>query len=324
MRTRRLIVTAVAAALAVPGGLAAASSHVETFVAFDASKGEFPEGIAVDKTGNVYVSMIVLNQIRKIDRDGAQSVVTTFDVPGLGPAGLTVDPTGTVYAAVGAASPSTLETDPAYRGVYRVRADGTNQRLPRTGAMLFPNDVTLDKRGDVYATDTAGGAVWRIPRDGSAELWADHPLLKGDGRFGFGFPIGANGIAVRHNTVIVANTERGLLVEIPIESDGRAGSATVLAESPALVGADGIALDVLGSVYVGINPQNTVVRVGDDGSIATLATADDGLNQPSTLAFGTTAGAQKTLFVANFSLFSPSPTPGVLKLRVGVPGRPLP
>jgi sugar lactone lactonase YvrE len=324
MRTRRLIVTAVAAVLAMPGGLAAASSHVETFVAFDASKGEFPEGIAVDKTGNVYVSMIVLNQIRKIDRDGGQSVMTTFQVPGTGPAGLNVDPTGTVYAAVGAANPSTFETDPAHRGVYRVRADGTNERLPGTGAMFFPNDVTLDKRGNVYATDTAGGAVWRISRNGSAELWANHPLLKGDGHFGFGFPIGANGIAVRHNTVIVANTERGLLVEIPIEPDGSAGSTTLLAESPAVVGADGIALDVLGNVYVGVNPQNTVVRVGNDGSIATLATADDGLNQPSTLAFGTTAGDQQTLFVANFSLFSPSPTPGVLKLPVGVPGQPLP
>lgn len=323
MRIRGFILAAVVTALAMPGGLAAASSHVETFVAFDASKGEFPEGIAVDKTGDVYVSMLLLNQIWKIDRAGAQSVLTTFSVPGTGPAGLTVDPTGTTYAAVGAANPSTFESDPAHRGVYRVRRDGTNQRLPGTGAMILPNDVTLDQRGNVYATDTAGGAVWRVGRHGPAELWADHTLLKGDGSFGFGIPIGANGIAVRHGTVIVANTERGLLVEIPIEPDGTAGSPTVLAESPALVGADGIALDVLGNVYVGVSIQNTVVRVGH-GSIATLATGDDGLNQPSTLAFGTTAGDQQTLFVANFSLFSSSPTPGVLKLRAGVPGQPLP
>ena len=43
--------------------------------------------------------------------------------------------------------------------------------------MLFPNDVTLDKRGNVYATDTSRGAVWRISPRGSAEVWADHPLL---------------------------------------------------------------------------------------------------------------------------------------------------
>jgi hypothetical protein len=55
-----------------------------------------------------------------------------------------------------------------------------------------------------------------------------------------------------------------------------------------------------------------------------LATGEDGLNQPSTLAFGTVAGDQQALFVANFSLLSPEPTPGVLKLRVGVPAMPLP
>jgi sugar lactone lactonase YvrE len=87
---------------------------------------------------------------------------------------------------------------------------------------------------------------------------------------------------------------------------------------------DGIALDVHGDVYAGIGVQNRVIRVSGDGSVRTLATGEDGLNQPSTLAFGTVAGDQQALFVANFSLFSPQPTPGVLKLRVGVPAMPLP
>jgi sugar lactone lactonase YvrE len=319
-----IVVAVLAGALAVPSGIAGADSHVETFVAFDPAAGEFPEGIAVDKKGNVYVSMIVLRQIWKIDPSGAQSVLAGFDVPGMGPAGLKVDAAGTVYTAVAALNLETGETDPATRGVYRVGPDGTTQRLPGTGAIVFPNDVALDKRGNVYATDTARGQVWRIPRGGPAELWAQGPLLEGDGRFGFPFPIGANGIAFRHNRMIVGNAERGLLVEIPIEPDGSAGAPTLLADSPALVGADGIALDVHGDVYVGVGVQNTVVRVGGDGSIDTLATADDGLNQPSTIAFGTGIGDRKTLFVLNFSIFSPAPTPAVLKLEVGQPGQPVP
>lgn len=324
MRIRNFTAAVLVAALAVPAGLAAASDHVETFVAFDAAAGEFPEGIAVDKTGSVYVSMIVLNQIWKIDPGRSRSVVTNFDVPGTGPAGMAIDAAGTIYVAVGAANPETFETDPAHRGVYRVHRDGTNERVPGTEAMLFPNDVTLDKQGNVYATDTSAGAVWRISRDGSAALWAQDPLLEGDGSFGFGFPIGANGIAVRHNTVIVAITERGLLAEIPVSPDGSAGSPSVLAQSPALVGVDGIALDVHGGVYAGIGFQYLVIRVAHDGTIDTLATAEDGLNQPSTLAFGTAMGDQQSLFVANFSLFSPEPAPGVLKLRVDVPGMPVP
>ena len=324
MPLRGVIIAVVAAALTVPSAPAAAEGHVETFVAFDPAAGEFPEGIAVDKRGNVYVSLIPANQIRRIAPSGAQSVVAEFDAPGLGPAGLAVNAKGTIYVAVSSLNLATRETDPATRGVYRVLEDGTSERLPGTGAMLFPNDVTLDKRGNVYATDTSRGAVWRISPRGSAEVWADHPLLKGSGAFGFGFPIGANGIALRHNTIIVANTERSLLVALRIEPDGSAGAPTVLAESPALVGTDGIALDVHGNIYAGIGVQNKIIRIDGDGSIVILATAEDGLNQPSTVAFGTGRSERKTLFVANFSLLSPAPTPAVLKLPVGEPGQPKP
>jgi sugar lactone lactonase YvrE len=322
VRIRGIIVAALAAALFVPAASAAADDHVETFATFDPAAAEFPEGIAIDKTGNVYVSMIELDQIWKIDRSGSRSIVSEF-AAGSGPAGLAVDPTGTVYVAVSAFDPATGQP-PALKGVYRVARDGTNEHLPGTEVIAFPNDVTLDEQGNVYATDTAGGAVWRISKDGSVAIWKDDPLLAGDGSFGFGFPIGANGIAVRQNKIIVANTERGLLVEVPVRPDGSAGIPTVLAESPLLVGVDGIALDVHGDVYAGIGVQNLVIRVSGDGSVRTLATGEDGLNQPSTLAFGTVAGDQQALFVANFSLFSPQPTPGVLKLRVGVPAMPLP
>lgn len=316
------------AALALPGGIARADRHVETFVAFDPAAGEFPEGVAVDKTGNVYVSLVApVRQIRRINRSGsAQTVLTDFNdlgVEGVGPAGLHVERRGTLHVAmIGVDLESFQQKDPEEvelpetHGVYRVQPDGTAEHVPGTEKILFPNDVARDWRGNVYVTDTIGGAVWRIPRRGSAERWLQHDLLEGDERFQFGFPIGANGIAFRHNRIIVANTERGLLVEIPIQPDGGAGGATVLVESPALVGVDGIALDGHGDVYAATGVNNTVVRVADDGSMDTLATKDDGLNQPSTLAFGR-GRDRNTLFVANFSLLSPEPTPGVLRIRVG-------
>jgi sugar lactone lactonase YvrE len=322
--TAIMLLAASPAGVALSAGVAGASGQVQTFVTFDPAAGEFPEGIAVDKQGNVYVGMIELDQIWRIDPSGDRSVLVEIAVPGEGPAGLAVDPAGTVYAAVPAFDLATGQTDPATRGVYRIRPDGTAERLPGTEAMVFPNDVTLDKQGNVYATDTSGGAVWRVPRDGSAELWSGHPLLAGDGSLGFGFPIGANGIAFRNGELIVANTERGRLVRIPVGPDGAAGEATVLAESTAMLGADGIALDAHGEVYLASAIHYTVLRVGSDGVIETLATAEDGLNQPSTLAFGTGKGERQTLFVANFSIFSPTPTPGVLKISVGVPGQPLP
>lgn len=323
MRARTITLAVLAAVTALPGGIAVADGHVQTFVDFDASAGEFPEGVAVGKTGGLYVSFLLLDEIRRIEPDGTETVLAVFDA-GTGPGGLAVNASGAVYTAAAALNLETGQTDPALRGVHRVARDGTTTRLPGTEAMTFPNDVTLAPGGTVYATDTVDGAVWHVPRGGSAELWAQHPLLEGTRAMGFPFPIGANGIAFRHNRVVVANTEQGLLVEIPVRPDGSAGEPTVIAESPALFGADGIAFDAHGSVYVASAVQNTVVRVLADGSIETLATADDGLNQPSTVAFGAGRLDNQTLFVANFSLFSSDPTPGVLTLPVGQPGQPVP
>lgn len=301
---------------------AAADGHVDAVVAFDPAAGEFPEGIAADKTGDLYVSMFLRDQIRRVDPTGAQTVFAQL-IRGAAPAGMKLTPSGTLYVAASGFNLATGQTDPATRGVYQVGRDGSVERMPGTDAISFPNDLALDNRGNLYVTDPTAGAVWRIDRHGAVERWADDPLLRGTGAL-LGFPYGANGIAFSQSRLIVSNTERGLLVTIPIEPAGEAGEPTVLASSPLLIGADGIALDVHGNVYAAVNGQNTLVAVRVDGSIDVLATAADGLNQPSAVAFGTGSRDHKTLFVVNFAVFSPSPTPGVLAVTVGVPGQPLP
>lgn len=320
------IVTAVglAAVLTFPAALASATGHVSEFVAFDPGAGEFAEGISFDKSGNAYVSMTALGQIRRIGPDGTQSVVATIESPGLGVAGLEVAPSGDIYVAVAALDLSTGQTDPATRGVYRVTRDGVATRLHGTHSMLFPNDVTIDERGTVYATDTAGGAVWRMPHGGPAQQWSTAPELAGDGSFGFAFPIGANGIATRAQEVLVGNSERGTLVSLPVRPEGTAGAAHVIKAAPELVSVDGIAVDVHGDVYAVSALQNLLTRVTRSGAVETLATAEDGLNQPSTAAFGTAAGLHTTLFLMNFSIFPEDKTPGVLAVEVGVPGAPVP
>ena len=234
---------------------------------------------------------------------------------GLGPAGLAVNAPGNVYVAV-------ITFDPPTSGVYKIARNGSFTRLPGTEAIVFPNGVTLDKRGNVYVTDTVLGAVWRVPASGGpAELWFQSPLLLGNGSFAFGFPLGANGIAFRQKKLVVGNTEVGRLVRIEIEPDGSAGAATVLAEGPALLGADGIAFDVHGNVWVAVIAQSTIVRVSPDGTVATVATAADGLDWASSIAFG----KGHDLWAVNFAIGPPGgPGPALLRLAVGVKGQPVP
>ena len=316
MRIRLLLVIA-AAALLVPAVVAGAAVDVTVVVDYDAAAGELPEGVAVDKRGDVFVSLSPLGQVRKISRDGSETTLAQVVPPGTGNGvvGLAVDAPGNVYVAA-----ATL--DPATSGVYKIARDGSFARLPGTGAIIFPNGVTLDKEGNVYVTDTILGAVWRVPgAGGPAELWYQSALLAGSGLFGFGFPLGANGIAFRQNAIVVGNTEGARLVRIEIEPDGNAGAATVLAEGLALLAVDGIAFDVHGNVWAAVIAQSTIVRVSPSGAVTTVATAADGLDWASSIAFGKNG----ELWVVNFAIGPPGgPGPALLRFDVGVKGQPVP
>jgi sugar lactone lactonase YvrE len=318
MRIRAVFAsTVVALSVVMSGGLARASVPIQTVVAFDPTAGEFPEGVAVGPIGTLYVSLIEpVGDVVKFE-GGSRSVLAHFDAASFGPLGLATDAAGNVYVCV-----STL--DQATRGVYVISPDGTSTRLPGTEGMLFPNGVALDTDGTVYATDSIGGSVWKIPAGGTGAVWLQDPLLAGTGDFGLGFPLGANGIGIRHDHVFVSNTEGARLVKIPVRDNGAAGTPKVLAEGPELSGSDGVVMSAKGNAFVAVNPANTLVRVARNGSMRTFATAADGLENPASLAFGTVEGDRRTLYITNFAIFTTPPHPALVKANVGEQGLPLP
>jgi sugar lactone lactonase YvrE len=323
-----LAVAMLTVALAVT--TAGAAHHVETVVQFDVAAGQLPEGVTVDKKGNVFASLSPLGQLVKIapgsnvaEPFGAIEGLMSGD---LGLLGLAVDAPGNVYGTV-------FSTNPDAHGVWKFhRKTGAAERVPGTDALMFPNSIAFDKQGTMYVTDMILGAVWRVPRGGSAEQWIVDPLLEGDGSAEFPFPLGANGIAVRRNTVYVGVTEGLSIVTIPILWDGSAGEAAIYAQVGTFV--DGIALDVHGNIYIAAPAANAVLRVNAaDGSVDTLATLADGLDAPTSVAFGTGKGDRQSVYAANFSVavrplgdpaFPDPPNPSVIKVAVGVPGLPQP
>lgn len=335
---------------ALVGGMATAAvasrPEFPDFTPFDPSQGEFPEGVAVDKVGNVYVSLDVLAEIRKFTPDGEQSVLIDFDSPGA-LVGLAVDAPGNVYVARGAPN----------NGVFKIDQMGNAELVPGTDAIAFPNALAFDKRGNLYITETFSfdvplveypgcdiglgpffgpGGIWRVPRGGEAELWIRDDLLTGvcaDNPIPF--PIGANGIAYRQGNLFVNNTEKAIVVQIPVEVGGDPGQPEVLAVVPDLdppsqqlgpPALDGMALDVHGNIYVTVINQSRIVKIAPDGStVETVATVADGLDFPASLAFGTGKGERQSLFITNYAIGPPGGAgPGLLKIDAGQPGMPLP
>jgi streptogramin lyase len=320
-----------AAVVSAAGGAAAAgvTGSVAVLATLDPALGEFPEGVAVGMDGHVYFSVTPLGEIRRL-RGGSGPAEAWVAIPleagDLGVLGLAFDAHRTLHAAV-------VSGSPGIHGVWRIDAAGQASHIPGTEVMAFPNGLTFDRRGNLYVTDSALGAVWRLSSGGELELWAQTALLVGTGDFGLGVPIGANGILFQPGRsggggaaggqagrLLVANTEVGRLVEIAVRPDGSAGGAATVAEGGALVGLDGIAADQQGRVFGAVNVQDAIVMITPDGVVSPVAT--DGLDFPASLAFGTRGGDQHALFITNFALANEvDPSPGIVRLDVGPPGR---
>ena len=97
---RRIYALLIVVALVGGVGTSAAAGRAEfpDFIPFDLAQGELPEGVAVDKVGNVYVSLDTpRGEIRKFAPDGEESVLIEFG--NTGALGMAVDAQGNVYVA---------------------------------------------------------------------------------------------------------------------------------------------------------------------------------------------------------------------------------
>jgi sugar lactone lactonase YvrE len=321
----------------------ATSAHTQGVVtpvaSFDPFAGELPEGIAVDRQGNLYVSMTGLGEIWKLAPDGtfAETLAHFALNPGdFGVVGLDFDPQGNLYAAV-------VTSNPDANGVWKITPGGAKERLAGTSGIVLPNDIAISPDGTIYITDSVTGAVWRYVAGGQAEIWIQHETLEGDATSGLNIPIGANGIAVTSKkipfthrpsppsvgTVLVANLEKGQVVSIPILPDGSAGEPMVVVADPAtLYGIDGITVDAQGTIYGVVFFTHTLIRIHRDGRGYDTIASGEPFDFPASLTFGT-GREQHTLFITNFAFghFLSDPpmpgnaNPGVVSVHVGPPGK---
>ena len=145
-------------------------------------------------------------------------------------------------------------------------------------------------------------------------------------------PFGANGLAfdLLSLNLYVANTGDSRVLRIPVRPNGSAGAVQIFADgatidqrqhtTEALHGADGLALDLFGNVYVAANQANEI-QVLSPGGILISRFGSSGavtLDFPASLVF---KGNQ--LYFTNASLFDGGVNSRLLVLQALVPGLPL-
>jgi sugar lactone lactonase YvrE len=337
LKKRLTLMVLLAALLACPTPQVwADTASPETVLSL--APGNSPEGIAVHQTGDVFVGnrlvggTVTLNDILRITPDGNVAMFATLpdtNASAEGLLGLTADPIGRVYAALVALDGN--------HGIWRVSRDGKRtELLPGSPDIVFPNALTFDRTGNLYVTDSFGGAIWRARPGESFTRWVADALFEPLPSDPFGFPVpGANGIAFFPPDILyVANTEQSLIAKVRIKPDGSAGTVEAVTSAFAVPTVDGIAVDAHGQIY-GVLPgfallqTSPLVRIDPGTGAVTGIVAEvvgaSAFDTPLSLAFGGGRWGVKAVLVTNGDLpeVPGGPGPGVVKVDVGVPGFPV-
>jgi sugar lactone lactonase YvrE len=226
----------------------------------------FPTGVAVDGRGNVYIADRINDRVRKVTPGGT---ITTF--AGTGEHGF------------------------------------TNDGEPATTAELNePEDVAVDRRGNVYIADTGNQRIRRVSPDGTITTFA------GSGRYGFSGDGGRATSASLAEPIAVAVDRRGNVYigdwrnsRVRKVSSGRI--TTLAGTGRRGFSGDGgpaakaqirdphaVTVDAKGNVYIADGPR--VRKVSPDGTITTVAGAGGELTFPE----GVAVDAKGNLYISDF------------------------
>jgi hypothetical protein len=262
----------------------------------------FPEGVTVDGSGNVYVADTSNNTIRKIRSAGVVSTIAGLtgspnSVDGEGsdarfrfPAGIALDSAGNIYVAD--SYNNTIRTITSLGEVSTIAglagslgsADGAGSNARFNN----PLDVAVDTNGNVFVADeindeirmvTQGGEVSTIA--GSAGNYGSVDGTGSDAQFYF-----PQGVAVDSSgNVYVADTYNSTIRMIaPVGADwvvstiagqaGNGGSADGTGTNAQFLQPQGLAVDSSGNVYVADTYNSTIRKIAPAGAnwvVSTIA-----------------------------------------------------
>lgn len=275
--------------------------------------GVFLESIVADKAGNLYFTQLMTGLIRMLAPDGTVSTFAELPVGSAGdiPEGvmcLVLDEEEGMFVTVMA--PGKPE-----HGLWHIDREGRAEHFAALPAEVLPNGIARDSAGRLYIADSGMGGIWKVdPESRDATRWYQGDLLKRRPYIGVYPP--ANGIQFWNGSLYAANSDRALIVRIPVQEE-LAGEAVVFAEG---VGGDDFAIDEDGTLYVTTHPYNSVIRVDRDGVRTVVASVEQGMVGPTAAAFARRGGEWRLFVVTDGGLFSPLPDrplrPAVVELNL--------
>jgi hypothetical protein len=265
--------------------------------------GIFPESMSAARDGSIYIGSAGRQQVYRV-KPGADTA-EVFIAPGTGGMNGVVgvfadDASRTVWVCsnVRAGSPAASAVPRPRNALHAFALDSGAPK----GRYEFPeggtcNDAASGADGSIYATDTAGMQVLRLPRGGSAlEVWA------GDGAFG---PAGGvlDGIAFVGGRVIVNALATSKFFAVEVRPDGRAGRVTELQLDQPVSRPDGMRAYGMNSL-ISSDSRGKLMKLtiaGDQAHVEEVASGIDGVTSVAIV------GKMVYGLEAQLALFNPRP-----------------
>ena len=257
----------------------------------------YPYGVAVDGSGNVFVADHNGSLIRKITPTGVVSTLaggggftgfgftndTGTSASFRSPYGIAVDSSGNVFVADWGNS-AIRKITPA--GVVSTFAGGASSGFTNgTGAAAsfdWPTGVAVDNSGNVYVADSRNNAIRKITAAGVVST------LAGDGFLGVGFTNGTGtaasfntpqGVAVDNSgNVFVADSGNRVIRKITpagvvstFAGSGTGGSTNGTGMEASFWYPRGVTVDSSGNVYVADQHNHAIRKITAAGVVSTLA-----------------------------------------------------
>lgn len=191
-------------------------------------------GVAVDGTGNLYVTDSGNNQVLELPKGANSQVVLPFT--GLNkPFGVAVDGAGNVYVA-----------DSYNSRVLELPKKATSQVvLPFTG-LKSPFGVAVDGAGNLYVTDFATKQVLKLPARSASQVVLPFTGLHNPG----GVAVDAAGNVYVVDRVDPASATNGRLLKLPAGSSTQTQVSAPAAAQSTQCPSQPVAVDTAGSVYI--------------------------------------------------------------------------
>lgn len=282
--------------------LAAPVGDVRNFGPDLSDKCNLPEGIAADDKGHIYASSLNLNAT------AGPANICVLDLRGRIVDLIAVNP-----APGGVAKLLGMIFVPG-EGLYvgdigggRVLRINVRTHAATTIATGFgaPNAFARDRAGNLWVSDSFPGTITRIAPNGTKTVFSYSTQLAP--LAGESPPFGANGLAFDRDErfLYVAMTARDQVFRIAYQagSGGSLGAISLFKQGTnggALDGADGIAFDVKGNLYVCSNQSDEIAVLSPNGAVIAeyRGTGANAFSSPASLVF-----RGKQVYVTDLALF---------------------